>query len=120
MSPYKHYLIFEDDSKHWWSRLLKRGIRHCHIIKPSNGRFIVFGRSTQGADLFNVEDINDIIGSDFCIIGYNGKPKKTGLFMLNTCVGHCKQILGITNPFILTPYQLMKYVRRSNEKTKAT
>jgi len=34
------------------------------------------------------------------------------LFMLNTCVGHIKQAIGIRNPFILTPYQLYKYLTR--------
>jgi hypothetical protein len=38
--------------------------------------------------------------------------------MLNTCVGHAKQILGINDPLILTPYQL--YMRLKHEEAKGT
>jgi hypothetical protein len=38
--------------------------------------------------------------------------------MLNTCVGHAKQILGINDPLILTPYQLFK--RLKHEEAKGT
>jgi hypothetical protein len=31
--------------------------------------------------------------------------------MLNTCVSHTKQILGINDPFILTPWQLLKRLK---------
>ena len=43
------------------------------------------------------------------------KVKKDGkkrLFMLNTCVGHVKQFLGINHPFVWTPYQLYKHMKR--------
>ena len=48
------------------------------------------------------------------IVKIDRKTARQSLFMLNTCVGHVKQILGINRPFIWTPYQLYKYL----EKTK--
>ena len=41
--------------------------------------------------------------------------KKSRLFMLNTCVGHIKNLLGITYPFILTPQQLYNYLQKGNQ-----
>ena len=100
MSSNNMYVVFEDDDKHWWSWFLQSGIRHCY--------------------LFNAIDKNDIITPNSIVIGYKSRPVKRSLFMLNTCVGHAKQLLGINNPLILTPYQLFKYLRKSNEISKST
>jgi hypothetical protein len=48
------------------------------------------------------------------VIKAKRKECKRSPIMFNTCVGHVKQILGINNPLILTPYQL--YVRLLHEK----
>jgi hypothetical protein len=120
MSSNDMYVVFEDDDKHWWSWFLKSGIRHCYIIKPEIDNFIVYGRTSEKFDLFNAIDKNDIITPNSIVIGYKSRPVKRSLFMLNTCVGHTKQLLGINSPLILTPYQLLKYLRLHNEVSKST
>ena len=114
------YVIFEDDSGHWYSNWLKKGIRHCYVVVPSIDCCIVHSRTTANFDLFNEIDINGIIGPNAIVMGYKQKPSARSLFMLNTCVGHTKQLLGINKPFIWTPYQLYKYLRNENEITKST
>jgi hypothetical protein len=105
------YVIFEDDQTNWWSRYLKKNIRHCYVVKPSGQGFLVFAKNCSGFDLFTTTDEKSIIGSK-CILKIKPKDNQHSLFMLNTCVGHTKQILGIRNPFILTPYQLLKYLEK--------
>lgn len=70
-------------------------------------------KTGAGLSLFTIEDINSIINDNFILISYKAQESRNPLFMLNTCVGHTKQILGINKPFILTPYQLLKYLRKS-------
>ena len=108
----KVYVVFENDGGRWWSFLLKKGIRHCYLIKPTPNDYIVYGKSAKGFDLFTVKDGKSIIDDIYAIKSYIPKECKRSLFMLNTCVGHTKQILGINNPFIITPYQLLKHLRK--------
>lgn len=118
------YVVFSDDRSNWWSPFLKKGMRHCYVVKPSANRLIVCGKSTNDFDLYTIPAENGIIGDNYFVLSYTPKKCRRFLFMLNTCVGHAKQILGIRNPFILTPYQLFKYMRKndgriSTEATKA-
>ena len=108
------YVVFKNDSSNWWSPFLKKGIRHCYIAKPSQNRLIICGKSTKSYDLYTIDAKNGIIDENFILLRYKPKQCKRFLFMLNTCVGHTKQILGINKPFIWTPYQLYKYMRKEN------
>ncbi len=106
------YVVFQDDLSNWWSPFLKKGIRHCYVVKPDRDKLIVCGKSTNVYDLYTIDTKNGIIGEDCYVLDYTPKKRKQCLFMLNTCVGHTKQILGINKPFIWTPYQLLKYLRK--------
>ena len=108
----KVYVVFEDDDHRWWSFLLKKDCRHCFIVKPTPNSYIIYGKGSERFDLFTIKDEKSIIEGIYTIKSYIPKQCKRSLFMLNTCVGHTKQILGINNPFILTPYQLLKYLRK--------
>ena len=116
----KVYVVFEGDEGHWWSRFLHPVIKHCYVIKPCDFGVVVNGKTTEGIELFTVLDEKSIIGNDYIIVGYKPEKLKKSLFVLNTCVGHTKQILNISNPFILTPYQLYKYMRHQNESAKSS
>ena len=111
------YIVFTEDSGHWWSRFLHPFIQHCYVLIPDRGRWIIYGKTEQYFDLFTLDDqpfkLDEVI-----VVKATRKQTKRSLFMLNTCVGHAKQILGMNNPFILTPYQL--YMRLEDEKAKGT
>ena len=110
----KVYIVFEDDSEHWWSKLLKKGIRHCFLIKPVPNSYIIYGKSAKSFDLFTVSDQKSIIEGNYIIESYVPKECKRSLFMLNTCVGAVKQVVGINKPFIWTPYQLYRYLEKQD------
>lgn len=112
-----YYVCFCNDDDHWWSKFLHDSIKHCYVIKPDNGRWLRHERVKEGYHIYTGElfSINGII-----VVKYRAKPCKRGLFMLNTCVGHVKQILGINAWWILTPYQLYRYLEKRNEKSKST
>jgi hypothetical protein len=104
--------VFEDDSTNWWSWMLKPGIRHCYVVKLDKESIVVLEKTKAGLSMFTMEDEKSIIGNNSILISYKAQESRNPLFMLNTCVGHTKQILGINKPFILTPYQLLKYLRK--------
>lgn len=108
------YVVFTNDRSNWWSPFLKKNIKHCYVVIPYADRLIQHGKLTDQVELFTKEAKKGIIGDNNYIAKFKRRKCKRHLFMLNTCVGHTKQILGINNPFILTPYQLLKYMRKYN------
>ena len=102
------YVVFGDDSGHWWSRWLHPSIRHCYVVKPDCGRWLRFARTHESYELYTE---SELCRNHTIMLKWQMKPCKRGLFMLNTCVGHTKQALGINAWWVLTPYQLYRYMR---------
>lgn len=103
------YVVFSNDSGHWWSRFLHPTIRHCHIVVPDRGRWVRFSRTCESVELYADTEID--IG-DTILVKAQVRPCKRNLLMLNTCVGFAKQVIGVNNPLILTPYQLYKHLEK--------
>ena len=119
-----YYVVFTPGEDRWWCRWLHPTIRHCYLIKAQAGKWLVFGKHYTGMDLYTLDE--------FCLEDHNVAAVKVasedsyrGLLMVNTCVGHVKQVIGVRNPLILTPYQLYKHLMRDRygvsktEKTRA-
>lgn len=75
----------------------------------------MYGKVVKSLDIFTVDDKPFKLDENVVVVKVKAKQTKQGLFMLNTCVSHTKQILGINDPFILTPWQLLK--RLKHEET---
>lgn len=115
------YVVFTNDEGNWWSNFLHPKIKHCYVIVPSQGSWIVHSKTTGKFDLFNACNINGIIEPNSIVIGCKQRPGSRSLLIINTCVGHTKQLLGINKPFILTPHQLYKHLRKYHgNETKST
>ena len=93
--------------------MLHPEIKHCYVVIPHDGQWLALGKSTEGIELMIVDNITDVVQNDILIKSKVTRPKR-GLFMLNTCVGYTKQVLGISKPFIWTPYQLYRYLEKQN------
>jgi len=106
------YAVFTPSRDHWWCRFLHPDYQHCYLIKAEAGRWIVYGKTTDGLDLLTMEEFDISVGN-MIVVKAEVEDDGRGLFMLNTCVGHTKQALGIWNPWILTPYQLYKHLTRN-------
>ena len=74
------------------------------MVIPSADRLINYGKLTDQVELFTTEAKKGIIGDKYYLEKFKRRKCKRQLFMLNTCVGHIKQILGINNPFIPVSY----------------
>lgn len=90
----------------WMRRLLHPEISHCYVMWPDNNRWIIYDHSINGITIFTVESVSAILAESRVI---KIEANQTGwTFGLNTCVSSVKKLIGINNPFILTPYQLLK------------
>ncbi len=106
------------DTKHFFSRWIHPLINHCYLMKPDNGRWLVYAKTLDSVQIYTTDNLKSIIATSY-IIKSQAVIQPRGLFMLSTCVGQVKQALGIRKPFILTPYQLFKYLKRcDDEKAK--
>ena len=103
------YIGFTKGVDHWWTRFLHRDINHCYLMTIDRGRVIVYEKGITEVKVYTIDEIDDKLGNDR-LLRWNTVESEQGLFMLNTCVGHVKQLLGINRPFIWTPYQLYKYI----------
>lgn len=82
-------------------------VNHCFICVADEGKWMVCDYTSRGLEL----SISPILPkglyyqrieiNTFSILPY-----------VPTCVGHVKRAAGIYNPLILTPWQLLKYMRR--------
>lgn len=87
-------------------KYLHKEISHCFIIIPNGKDFTVLNNSVGKLDVFTVGSAGDILDESYII-----KVKRKEMISyinFNTCVSFVKQMVGINNPFIVTPYQLFK------------
>ena len=102
------------------ARWMKAGFRHCYAVKNDYDRvWTIFNPCRTHIDISQelVSDyptILDYIIEGETVIKYNGEPCAFAHSLsVVSCVGAVKYLLGIQAPFVLTPYQLYKYIRRS-------
>ncbi len=64
----------------------------------------------DGMEIYTIDKISDILQNKI-VIKVKPKKSKRHILMINSCVGSVKQYLGVSNPFILTPYQLYRSLK---------
>lgn len=115
---FDYYVLFTRDDRHWWSRFLHPFFQHCYLVKPCKGQWLYMSRVVGGWEWDIVDDIEELMGEDTYVIGANVCGRQ-GITYVNTCVGAIKKVLGIKNPCIITPYQLVKRLRREKGHQKS-
>ncbi len=123
MSEYKRvvYVVFHTVTKsRWWNWLLHKNINHCYFIIHIRDNVCLMINQTEGGMEMNVYGCSayDLIESaakngaidilsHVCKGSDLGNPK---MKFLRTCVGLCKDAMGISAFRVFTPYQLYKYM----------
>lgn len=118
----KFYLVYQQkENFHWWGRLLKRGYKHVFAVH-FDGLFwiktdFLLGWTDISVLCYDYKDsIHDITEGQEVVIQYVERWRKPRyrvpfLFAPWTCVEAMKSLLGIRAWWVLTPYQLYKYLR---------
>ncbi|NKB59010.1 MAG: hypothetical protein GKS00_22005 [Alphaproteobacteria bacterium] len=112
-------VAFHDHGAFWFSRHLRWGFRHVFVVTLNDGYWVML----DGRDGVPVLEV--VAGVDFDLAAFYRKEHgftvlrvtAPGLppcspVMLGTCVGAVKRVLGLRAPWVLTPYQLYRYLKR--------
>lgn len=115
-------VFFGGEARLKWQKPLKPGFKHCFAAISSDDRWIVYNPLSHQTCLFAPRDlsINEIIKwheskgwkAISCAI-QDAKARQAPLRPY-TCVEAVKRVLGIQNRWIVTPWQLYRYLCRQN------
>lgn len=118
----KAYVIFSPQADLPWLKVLKVGFRHCAIIMNDGQHWLTIDPLSNYTEIL-VHDMP----ADFDLPAWMrrrghmvveaeiSKPCKTAPIGVFSCVEAVKRVLGIHNRFVITPYQLYRYLMRANE-----
>lgn len=104
----------------WWLRLLRPGFRHCLVVLDDGRHWVVIDPTAPRTDVAVLEragvpDLPD----RFRALGLTVVPAAVRCGAIRpapwgpfTCVEAVKRVLGLRAPFVLTPWQLHRYLTR--------
>ncbi|MBC7953422.1 MAG: hypothetical protein H7Z12_16580 [Rhodospirillaceae bacterium] len=116
-------LVFSGQSDLWWLRLLKPGFRHCFVALSGSGGWVVvdplshrtcvahipFGPEYDLAGWYRAHGLTVVKAKVF------SPSKRVAPVRAYSCVESVKRILGIHAGWVLTPWQLFRYVNKSRK-----
>lgn len=118
--PYA-YVGFGGEARYWWMRFLKKNFYHCFLILGNGYEWILIDSLAHFTDMIMLKNVDikkamashgyELVRTTPCIPEYT-----RAVFMPLTCVETTKRFLGIKNCFILTPYQLFKFLLKKKGK----
>lgn len=99
----------------WWMRFLKKGFYHCFIILGNGYRWILIDSLSHFTDAIILKNVNipkslEKLGYHIICCTTTEPARSKATLMPFTCVETVKRFLGIKNRFILTPYQLYRFL----------
>lgn len=117
----EYYIGFGGGKTYWWTKFLKKGFRHCFLMIKHNNKWLVIDHIMAYTDVAMIEGLNAAEGiKNKGYVAFKVKPNrdtnnKLHIFRPFTCVETVKHFLGISNPWIFTPYQLYKYLKKKGK-----
>ena len=114
-------VLFQHDSNHPLRHFLKSGFRHCAVAIEA-GDYWVLVDPRNGTPKIEV-----VAGTTFNLAGfylsYGYTVVETHVvgarlispFAITNCVGAVKALLGLRNPFVITPYGLFKFLKKGKK-----
>ena len=116
----KALVCFHDHGAYWFSKYLKWGFRHAFVCVLDQRGYWIRIDGMKGMPSFEVMagEGADLAGylrreHGFTVIEVEVERLPRQPFpMLGSCVGLVKAVLSIRAPWVLTPYQLYRYLRR--------
>lgn len=111
-------VVFSGRTDLAWLRLLKRGFRHCFVLVDFGDRWIMLNPMSHYTAIDILPAMAADALADHCQrLGLAVVPARTrqplprpAPWRLYTCVEGVIRILGIRAPWVLTPWQLYRYL----------
>lgn len=119
-TPSAVWIVFSDETDIRMLKILRRGFRHCFVIMMQNDRWILVDPRSNKTDIsllphpshFNFPRYFTQQGKIVVKADNQNVPHKIAPLTPLSCVETVKRILGIHRRFVLTPYQLYKYLQK--------
>ena len=116
------YIVYSDGQPHWWSRFLENGYKHCYFIQFTGLIWIkvdyTLGFLDFGVLPYDYRDtIDDIISPDDTyqrVEAWRKVRRYRSIIAPLSCVELVKAVMGVSIPWVLTPYQLFNLVERKH------
>lgn len=124
MSDYQRTFIIvfkRAEKKRWWMNFIDERFAHCFLITQLSGQgSIVIDPSEGGMGLYQCsrdarEMAFEAVQKGFTVASYTAcgsDMRKPRVKFFRTCVGICKDFLGIRKWWIITPKQLYREIAR--------
>ena len=122
----KAIVVFHGEGSGFWPAFLGRdGFRHCYVVVPSGDYWILLDGTAGMPRLEVIGGTKDSAAAScrregLTIVEFEIRPR--GLlvwpWMLQNCVGATKAVLGIRAPWVWTPWQLYRHLRKLNVKER--
>lgn len=116
-------VVFSDAVGLWWLRLLRPGFRHCFVALSYADCWVVVDPMSHYTAVahFPLSQEFDLAawyrqhGLTVVRIENRSPSKRVILLMPHSCVECVKRILGIRAAWVLTPWQLYRYVNKTRK-----
>lgn len=114
------WVVFSDDTDIRMLRILRKGFRHCFIIMQQGERWILVDPRSDKTDIallphpvhFNFPRYFTQQGKTVVKIGSIQTPKAVAPLFPFSCVENVKRVIGLHARFVITPYQLFKFLQK--------
>lgn len=115
------WVVFSHNTEIPWLKFLKSGFRHCFIVLNDGTRWISIDPLAPYTDIqiYHHIDSNYPLSNWLNQQGYkvvkaniDKENRKVSPFVFFTCVETIKRILGIHKRFIVTPWQLYRFLTK--------
>lgn len=117
----KLWLVFSDETDLKLLKILRRGFRHCFAVMQQDQRWIVIDPRSDKTDIqilnhphhFNLPRALAAQGKTVLQIPAIQTPRRVANIMPWSCVEIMKRVIGLHKWWIITPYQLFRYLERT-------
>lgn len=125
MMPDEIFVVFTDQTDLWWLQFLRRGFRHCFVVMRFSDIWISMDALAHKTEIMRI-DLPDsfnlpqwLESQGDCVVSYPKQPVilKPLWPSFFSCVEAVKRSLGLRQSFILTPWQLYKFLKTLHERT---
>jgi hypothetical protein len=117
-----YYVAFMGDSSGLYAKFERKGFNHCFVFYPLNDNqyaVLEHGKMYVQFGTVTLEQIEEHVGDGRIIkVKSKRRPRAKWWWWIptpDTCVTIVKQVLGIHAPFVWSPYQLYKYIKRKHK-----
>lgn len=113
-------VVFHGHGSGWLAKLLHPRFRHCFVAVCREDRWLRFDGQAGLPELDLVAPATIDLAHHYRLLGYVVLPVRVlrrsprSPWLMGTCVGGAKRLLGIRAPWVVTPHQLHGYLSKGD------